>query len=313
MGVVRVFVAGGTGAIGRPLVARLMAEGHEVSVLTRSSTAAAAVRAAGAEPVMGDATDAESLRTALVESTPEVVVNQLTSLAKTASTRALRAGVESTGRLRSEVAPQVAAAARDAGARRVVAQSIAFVYAPADTPRTEDDPLYEDGPGELPGMVAGVRDLEHATLGIEGVEGVVLRYGTFYGPGTYYAPGGAFAEMVRRRRLPVPGAGQGQFGFVHIDDAASATVAALSGPPGTYNLVDAVPAPAADWIAALAQLQGAKRPRHVPEWLARLAAGSAAVYLMCHQPAVSSDRARRELAWAPAFDDWREGLRAVFA
>jgi nucleoside-diphosphate-sugar epimerase len=309
----RVFVVGGTGAIGRPLVARLVAEGHDVSVLARSSGSAAAARKAGAEPVMGDATDAEALRTAVVQSTPEVVVNQLTSLSQSASTRALRAGVESTSRLRTLVSPRLAAAARDAGARRVVAQSISFVYAPDPSPRTEEDPLYLDGPGDLPQMVGSVRDLEQATLGTEGVEGVVLRYGTFYGPGTYYAPGGAFAELVRRRRLPVAGAGQGMFGFVHVDDAVSATLAALDGPAGTYNLVDAHPAAAAEWIPYLAKVIGAKAPRRLPEALVRMAAGSGATYLMCHQPVVSSQRAREQLGWTPAFDDWHEGFAAVFS
>jgi nucleoside-diphosphate-sugar epimerase len=311
----RIFVAGGTGVIGRPLVARLLADGHEVSVLTRSSDSAAAARAAGAEPVMGDATDPDDLRTAVIGANPEVVVNQLTSLSQSTKARELRAGVEATGRLRAEVAPRLVAAAVEAGAHRVVAQSIAFVYAPASgaPPRTEDDPLYTDGPGELPSMVQAVTALERATLGGDGVEGVVLRYGTFYGPGTYYGPGGAFAELVRRRRLPVPGAGGGLFGFVHVDDAVSATVRALTGPTGTYNVADDHPAPAAEWIPFLAQLLGARPPRRVPEWAARLAAGAAATYLMCHQPAVSSARARERLGWAPAHDDWREGLRVAFA
>lgn len=306
-------MAGGTGAIGRPLVARLVAEGHQVAVLARSSRSAEAARAAGAEPVMGDATDAESLSTAVVQSTPEVVVNQLTSLSQTARARELRAGIASTGHLRSVVSPRLAGAAADAGARRLIAQSIAFVYAPGVTARTEDDPLYLEGPGELAAMAGAVRDLEQATLGNQRIEGVVLRYGTFYGPGTYYAPGGAFAELVRRRRLPVPGAGGGLFGFVHVDDAVAATVAALTGPAGTYNLVDAHPAAAADWIPHLAQLMGARRPWRVPEGLTRLAAGSAATYLLCHQPAVSSAQARAQLGWTPVFDDWREGLGAVFA
>jgi nucleoside-diphosphate-sugar epimerase len=290
-----------------------VAGGHHVTVLTRTSGSAAAARAAGAEPVMGDARDPEALRTAVAEARPEVVVNQLTKLAQTAKVRDLRAGVEATGELRTTVGPVLAAAAAAAGARRLIAQSISFVYAPGPGVRTEDDRLYADGPAEMASTVAAITALERSTLETADVEGVVLRYGTLYGPGTYYAPGGAFAEMVRRRRLPVPGAGGGQFGFLHVDDAATATVAALTGPPGTYNLVDAHPAPAAEWIPHLATVMGARRPRRAPEALVRLVAGAAAVYLMCHQPAVSSERGRRELAWAPAYDDWREGFGTVFA
>lgn len=308
----RVFVAGGTGAIGRPLVVRLLHEGHQVSVLTRSSRSSAVVRAAGGEPVMGDATSPDDLRTAVVEARPDVVVNQLTSLSQSAGPRAVREGFAATGHLRSVVGPRLVAAAADAGAKRVISQSIAFVYRPGRGVRSEDDPLYIDGPGEVTDLVQSVLDLEAATMTNGAVEGVVLRYGTFYGPGTYYAPGGAFAELVRRRRLPVPGKGRGQFGFVHVQDAVTATMAALDGPPGVYNVVAGVAAPTAEWVPYMARLMRAKPPRRLPEALVRLAAGRASTYLLCHQPPVSSARARDRLGWAPAYNDWHDGFRATF-
>jgi nucleoside-diphosphate-sugar epimerase len=242
---------------------------------------------------------------------PEVVINQLTNLPQTASPRALRRGLEQTTRLRNEASGTLVRAARSAGARRVIAQSIAFIYRPGPGVRAESDPLWTDAGGQVGHLAGSLATLESATLGDDALEGVVLRYGTFYGPGTYFAPGGLYATMVARRLLPMPGKGTGLFGFVHIDDAVRATVAALDGPTGVFNVVDDVPAPAAEWMPTLAQLLGAKPPRKISKALAGLLAGKFLVYLLCDQPAVSNQRARTELGWSPAYPDWHDGLPAA--
>ena len=241
---------------------------------------------------------------------PDVVVNQLTNLARSANPLAVKRGLDTTGRLRREVAGTLVAAARSAGARRVVAQSISFAYRPGPGVRTEADPLWTDAPGQIGRLAGSLAALESATLGGD-VEGVVLRYGSFYGPGTYFGPDGLYTTMIARRRLPIPGAGGGLFGLVHLDDAVSATLAALGGPTGIYNVVDDVPARAAEWMPFVADLLGAKPPRRVPEGVARVGAGAFLAYLMCDQPAVSNLRARTELGWAPRYPDWHDGLPTV--
>jgi len=307
----RIFVAGGTGAIGRPLVSALVAAGHEVTVFSRSEQRVTALGIPGIVPAVGDALNPDSLLRAVQAAAPEVVINQLTALPQTASPRAIRRGFEQTSRLRNEASGTLVRAARSTGARRVIAQSIAFIYRPGPGVRTESDRLWTDAGGQIGHLAGSLAALESATLGDDTLEGVVLRYGTFYGPGTYFAPGGLYATMVARRLLPMPGKGTGLFGFVHIDDAARATVAALDGPTGVFNVVDDVPAPAAKWMPMLAQLLGAKRPRKISKALAGLLSGKFLVYLMCDQPAVSNQRTRTELGWSPAYPDWQEGLPAA--
>jgi nucleoside-diphosphate-sugar epimerase len=307
----RIFVAGGTGAIGRPLVSALAAAGHDVTMFSRSAARVAALGIPSVVPAIGDALDPDSLTRAVRDAAPEVVVNQLTNLPQTANPLAIRRGFRQTVRLRSEASVTLVRAARGAGARRVVAQSIAFVYRPGPGVRTEADPLWTDAGGQIGRLAGSLATLESATLGDDALEGVVLRYGAFYGPGTYFAPGGLYATMVARRLLPMPGGGTGVFGFVHVVDAARATAAALDGPTGVFNVVDDVPAPASEWMPMLAELLGAKRPRQVPRGLARVAAGPFLVYLLCDQPAVSNQRARTELKWFPAYPDWHDGLPAA--
>ncbi len=309
----RVFVAGGTGAIGRPLATALVAAGHEVTVFSRSEGRVAALGVPAVVPAVGDAFDPDALTHAVRAAQPEVVVNQLTSLARSANPVALKRGFDMTSRLRREASGALVTAARLAGARRVVAQSISFAYRPGPGIRTESDPLWTDATGQIGQLTGSVAALESATLGDAALESVVLRYGTFYGPGTYVAPGGLYVSMVAERRLPIPGGGGGLFGFVHVDDAAAATLAALRGPTGTFNVVDDVPAPASEWVPLVAQLLGARPPHRVPEALARVGAGKFLVYLMCDQPAVSNMRARTELGWSPRYADWHDGLAAVLA
>jgi nucleoside-diphosphate-sugar epimerase len=302
----RVFVAGATGAVGRPLVTQLLAAGHEVTGMTRSPGRAEALRAAGADAVVADVYDAGAVREAMQAARPEAVVNQLTDLPATYTTdmQELAAG---TNRLRREGAAVLVDAARASGARRLVAQSIAFAYLPeGDWVKDEDAPLGGD-----PDVVAGVQALERAVLEARDLEGIVLRYGQLYGPGTWYAADGSIAEQVRRRRFPIVGRGEGRFSFVHVDDAAGAAVAAVErGRPGTYNVVDDEPAPMRDWLPVYAEALGAKPPRRVPVWLARLVAGPAGAGA-AELRGASNARAREALGWTPRHPSWREGFRST--
>jgi nucleoside-diphosphate-sugar epimerase len=305
----RIFVAGGTGAIGRPLVSALVTAGHEVTVFTRSADRVAALGLPGVVPAVGDALNPDDVTRSVQLASPEVVINQLTNLAQSANPLAVKRGFDQTSRLRRDASGSLVAAARAAGARRVIAQSISFIYRPGPGVRTEADALWTEATGQIGELAGSVATLESATLDGAPVEGVVLRYGSFYGAGTYFAPGGLYASMIAKRRLPIPGDGGGLFGMVHIDDAATATIAALDGPLGVFNIVDDVPAPASEWMPFVARLLGAKPPHRVPESIARVGAGKFLAYLMCDQPAVSNQRARTELAWSPRYPDWHEGLR----
>jgi nucleoside-diphosphate-sugar epimerase len=310
---VRVFVAGATGAIGRPLVERLLTGGHEVVGTTRDTARAAALRERGAQAVILDAFDAEALRAAVLAAEPEVVVHQLTALPHDPDRRkAMETGVELTSRLRRETVPALMAAAREAGARRAVVQSISFVTRPDGRPvHDEGAPLYADAPG-MRSSVEAIQALEAATLGTEGVEGLVLRYGFYYGPGTWYDRDGGMATLIRKRRYPIVGDGAGRMSFVHIDDAVDATVRALErGAPGVYNITDPSPAPTREWLPEAARLLGAKPPRHAPRWLARRLAGDVAVHYSTTLPGNASDRARAALDWRPR--SWREGFAEVLA
>jgi nucleoside-diphosphate-sugar epimerase len=308
----RIFVAGATGALGCRLVPPLVQGGHQVTGLTRTAGKAAGLRAAGAEPVVADALDRDAVLQAVVAARPEVVVHELTALAQMTDFRKLDEGFVLTNRLRTEGTDHLLAAARAAGARRFVAQSFAgWPFARVGGPvKTEDDPLDPDPPAQLRRTLDAIRHLEAAVLGAEGIEGVVLRYGGFYGPGTSAGEGGFMLEDLRRRRFPLMGAGTGVWSFVHIDDAATATVAAVErGAPGIYQIVDDDPAPVAEWLPALAAAIGARPPRRVPAWVARLAGGAHGVVLMTEVRGASNAKARRELGWRPAWPSWRQGFR----
>jgi 2-alkyl-3-oxoalkanoate reductase len=308
----RVFVAGASGAIGRPLVPQLVAAGHEVTGTTHSEERAEAIRAAGAQAVVCDALDAEALRSAVTEAAPEVVVHQLTALPHRFDPRDKEI-YTATNRLRTEGTRNLIDAASAAGARRLVCQSIAFAYAPGAHPEVmdEDARLALGSPPPFGDGVRAIDEMEGAVLGAEGLEGLVLRYGWFYGPGTFYADDGSMAHDVRKRRFPVIGKGTGLFSFVHVDDAASATVAAVErGAPGIYNIVDDDPAPQREWLPAYAEAIGAKKPLRVPVWIARLVVGKIAT-MAGVQPGASNAKAKRELGWEPRWPSWREGFRGA--
>ena len=270
------------------------------------------LRAMGAEAVIVDVFDADAVHAAMTAARPDVVVHQLTALPKNASPSALRKSMALTTRLRVETVPIFAKAARAAGARRCVVQSISFVTRPDGEPDLDETAaLWLDGPAELRGVVEAVATLEKATLGEAGLEGIVLRYGFFYGPGTWYAPDGTIGRMVKRRLYPFIGDGQGRSSFIHIDDAVEATVQALiKGEPGIYNVTDDQPATQNEWLTELSRLVGVEPPWRVPTWLGRLAAGPTAVHYATTLRGASSAKARRELAWEPR--PWRDGFREVF-
>jgi len=297
---VRVFVAGATGAIGRPLLPRLLAAGHEVTGMTRSEERAAAVREAGARAVVCDVFDEQALGTAMAEAAPEVVVHQLTALPERFNFRDDDL-YTATNRLRGEGTRILLGAAAAAGARRMVAQSISFV---------NDNPPPEATASKFSGANATVLEMERAVTGSTELEGLVLRYGFFYGPGTAYGEQGSSTADVRKRRFPVIGRGEGVFSFIHVDDAADATVAAVErGAPGVYDVVDDDPVPMRDWLPAFAAANGAKKPLRVPAWVAGLVAGKEAVGFLTRMEGASNAKARAELDWRPRWTSWRQGFR----
>jgi 2-alkyl-3-oxoalkanoate reductase len=313
----RVFIAGATGVIGRRVVPLLVADGHEVVGMTRSPAKAEGLRAAGAEPVVADALDAGAVMEAVQRARPEVVVHELTDLSSVGtSMRRLDRAFAGTNRLRTEGTDHLVAAARAAGARRLVAQSFgAWRYAREGAAvMTEEDPLDPDPPGPFRIPLAALLHLESAVLGAPDLEGVVLRYGGLYGPGTTIDVGGEHSELVRRRRFPLVGDAGGVWSFIHTDDAATATVAAIQrGAPGIYNVVDDEPAAVAEWLPALAAALGAKPPRRIPAWVARLLAGELPVVMMTQVRGASNAKAKAELGWTPQVPSWRQGFRELFA
>jgi nucleoside-diphosphate-sugar epimerase len=302
----RVFVAGASGAIGRPLVRRLLEAGHQVTGMTRRQERAAEIRKAGAEAVVCDVFDAPALSDVVVAARPDIVVHELTALPPRIDPR--RADTyPATNRLRTEGTSILIEAARAAGARRFVAQSIVFIYAPAG-PRVVDEraPVIQGAPGHL-------GEAMDATLGCErqvlAIGGLVLRYGYFYGPGTSFARGGTMAEDFHKRRFPIVGSGEGMMSFLQIDDAASATVAACErGAPGVYNVCDDEPARMRDWIPVYAEAVGAKRPLRVPRWVVRALAGRTIAAMMTELRGASNEKAKRELGWQPRYPSWRQGF-----
>jgi nucleoside-diphosphate-sugar epimerase len=278
-----VFVAGATGAIGRQLVPRLVAAGHEVTGMTRSESKSRIVYEMGARPVIADALNAEQVGDAVAEAKPDVIIHQLTAI-EAVDTRNLDRSFAVTNRLRREGTDHLLSAGQAAGVQRFIAQSIASygMYARVGGPvKTEEDPPESAPLAAMREVVGAARHLEQAVLGAEWTEGIVLRYGAFYGPGTSLAPGAEQFELVLRRRYPLVGNAAGVWSFIHVADAAEATVAALEhGRRGIYNIVDDEPAAVAEWLPELARRLGAKPPMRVPRFVGRLFAGEVGVMMM---------------------------------
>ena len=307
----RVFLAGATGVIGRPLVSALLSQGHEVTGTTRSAERAADLRATGAGAVVCDCFDRTALNRVVNDANPEAVIHQLTAIPKQINPRKIKTQFAETNRLRREGTRNLVAAARAAGARVFLVQSVAFAYAPhGGGLRTEDDPLWGDAPETFREMLSAIQDLERTVLDEARLRGIVLRYGFFYGPGTAYAREGSIADGVRKRAMPLVGDSGGVFSFIHVEDAVSATLHALNaGKAGKFNIVDNDPVRAADWLPAYAEIIGAKKPLRVPVFLGKLGGGPYAVHMMTAMEGASNERARAELEWEPKYKSWRDGFR----
>lgn len=312
----RIFVAGATGAVGRELVPALISAGHFVVGSTRTAAKANLLARTGAEPVVADGLDAAGMRAAILAAKPDIIIDQMTDLAAVTDLRHFDRAFARTNELRTRGTDILLAAAREAGAKRLIAQSFCGWTFRRDggALKSETDELDPDPPEELRRTLEAIRYLERTVTASSQPEGIVLRYGSFYGPDTGMLSS-AMIDQLRRRRVPLIGDGGGWWSFIHTEDAASATVAAVDkGRPGSiYNIVDDQPAQVRDWLPALAELVGAKRPIHVPAWLGRLLAGEHMVLMMTQVRGGSNVKAKRELAWRPAYPIWRDGFAAVAA
>jgi nucleoside-diphosphate-sugar epimerase len=306
----KVFLAGATGAIGRRLVPQLVEAGHQVTAMTRTKEKLGELYELGAEPVLCDVFDAGRLGSAIARAEPEAVINQLTDLPQTLNPRKLAEYYAANNRVRREGTANLLDAARGAGIGRFLVQGSAYWYAQSGGPvKTEEAPLYVEAPAPIGPAVRTIKEVEDAVLSADGMEGLVLRYGMFYGPGTWYTKDGDIGRQVSKRRYPIIGRGEGTYSFIHVDDAASATVAALErARPGVYNVVDDDPATAAEWMPVYAEALGAKRPPRVPAFLARLIAGDAIVEWSLGLRGASNEKIKDELGWRPHYESWRQGF-----
>lgn len=305
----RVFVAGATGAIGRQLVPRLVEAGHEVHGMTRTASKQQLLRDLGAEPVVADALDAEQVAGAVGRVQPDVIVHQLTSIGPM-DLRHFDREFAMTNRLRTEGTDHLLSAGHAVGVERFIAQSFFAAYErTGGRVKTEEDPFGARPAKEMRETVTAIRHVEHAVLAAGWTEGIVLRYGGFYGPGTSLGPDGEQTEAVRQRKFPLVGNGAGVWSFIHIADAAEATVAAIEhGHRGIYNIVDDEPAPVAEWLPVLARTLGAKKPMHVPRFVGRLLTGEIGDVMMTQLRGASNAKAKRELGWTPSHPSWRQGF-----
>jgi nucleoside-diphosphate-sugar epimerase len=309
----KVFVAGASGAIGMQLVPQLLAGGHSVVAMTRSEQKARFLGELGAETAIADGLDRAGVMQAVMRAEPEVVVHELTALTGVTSFKNFDQDFAVTNRLRTAGTDILLEAARAAGTKRFVIQSYGnWVYERTGSAlKTEDDALDPRPPAKQTESLEAIRYLESQVLSARGLDGLVLRYGGFYGPGTGLELGGSLAEMVVKRRFPIVGSGAGVWSFIHIVDAAAATAAAVQGgAPGIYNIVDDEPVPVAKWLPELSRALGAKPPRHVPVWLGRIAAGEVGVSMMTQIRGASNAKAKRELGWTPTYPTYREGFRS---
>jgi nucleoside-diphosphate-sugar epimerase len=286
--------------------------GHEVTGMTRTQAKAVWLREAGATAVVCDAMDAQAMKEAVRASEPEVVIDELTDLPKKPNVFRFRRFYDRQNGLKAVAPLALLDAAMEVGARRHIMQGVAFAYDPRSSSHdlhVEDDPPYADPPKPWdqalpPFAVAEGRVIEAPTL-----EGIVLRYGFFYGPATHMASDGSLAALVRRRGYPIVGDGGGVYSFIHVDDAARATVlAAETGTAGAYNVVDDTPLPVREWLVGYAEALGAKPPRRVPTWLARLTTGAIPTHLSTTLRGASNAKLRKSLGWEPEFADPRQGF-----
>lgn len=308
----KVFVAGATGAMGKRLVPALLAADHQVVAMTRSAGKAAALGRAGAEPVVADGLDRAAVLRAVTTTSPEVIIHQMTGLTGMKSLKKFDAEFALTNRLRTEGTDNLLAAARQAGVRRIVAQSYGnWNYERTGTTlKTEEDRLDPAPPANQRETLKAIEYVERAVTEADGIEGLALRYGNFYGPGTGIALDGDIAAQVRKRMFPIVGDGAGVWSFSHMDDGAAAAVAAVErGAPGVYNICDDDPAPVAVWLPELARALGAKPPRRVPVWLGKLFVGEVGVSMLTQIRGAANGKAKRELGWKPRYQSWRDGFR----
>ncbi|HZY62789.1 MAG TPA: NAD(P)-dependent oxidoreductase [Edaphobacter sp.] len=307
----RIFLAGGTGAIGRRLIPFLRQSGHEVTATTRSNGKLEVLRNLGAKPVLLDAFDRRSVEKAVIEAQSDVVMHQMTALANLKDFRKFESELALTNRLRTEGAEILLQAAQSAGAKRFIAQSYSGWPNERTGSRikTESDPLDPNPPDAMKPTVKALIQLEQMVTNAQALTGIVLRYGSFYGPGTGVAPDGILVEALQSRQFPIIGSGTGIWSWVHIDDAARATVLALEyGESGIYNIVDDEPAEVATWLPVLADAVKAKAPRRIPAWLGRLFIGEAGVSMMTRSRGSSNAKAKQALHWQPSYASWREGF-----
>ena len=302
----KIFVAGGTGAIGRPLIAQLLARGHRVAALTRSAEKAKALLDRGIEPIIADVFDAEAVKAVVNRLQSEVVIEQLTALPRSYTRESLTAAAPINNRLRLEGAANVLAAASAAGVRRYLRQSIAFWAIPGSGLADEETPLAFDASPAVAADARVVTELERRLLGTRNIEGIALRYGFFYGPGTWFNPDGDVAEQVRQQRFPMVGNGEGVWSWLHVEDAAIATVAAAErGNPGIYLIANDQPLPVREWLPAFARWLNAPPPPRVSvEDALKTDGGADAVYYSTQMRGVSNAKAKRELNFQPRALEW---------
>jgi nucleoside-diphosphate-sugar epimerase len=307
----KVFVTGGTGAIGQFLLPLLVENKHEVVALTRSSAKAGKLDNIGVTPFIADPLDKQALTAAVRRAEPEVIIHQLTALSSVGNFRRFDQEFALTNRFRTEVTDTLLAAARTIGTTRFIAQSYCgWPYAKKGGPvKTEEDPLDPKPPESFTKTLAAIRSLEDKIKSVNFLQAIALRYGMFYGPGTGIGKGGPVYKMVKKRRFPIVGGGGGIWSFIHVIDAARATIAAITrGAPGIYNVVDDEPAKVATWLPVLAKEIGAKPPYRIPYWLGELTIGKAGVTIMTQIRGCSNAKAKRDLNWAPIYPSWRIGF-----
>jgi nucleoside-diphosphate-sugar epimerase len=310
----KLFLAGATGAIGKRLLPQLVRKGHTVTATTRTPDKVDSIRRVGATAVVMNALHEQEVLETVQRAAPDVIIHELTAIPPSFDLKRFDEGFAFTNMLRMEGTDFLLAAARSSGCRRFIAQSYAgWPYRRTGTWIKDENGQLLSSPETEPSVertLEAILHLESAVLGESALEGFVLRYGAFYGPGTSLGLGGTLLEEVKKRRVPIVGQGTGYWSFLHIDDAASATVAAVDAlSPGVYNICDDEPAPVSEWLPFLANELGAKPPRHIPAWLARMAIGAFGVALMTEIRGASNRKAKSQLPWKPKWPTWRKGFR----